>query len=305
MKNPSLMSKKLFTPNALLMWFGIGILWVLIKLLPHPWLEKLGIALGQTMRLCMPRREHIVATNIRMCFKELTPEQQQILIHDIFSSIGIGIIETGLAWWLPNDQIDVISTIEGLDYLKQAQATQKPIILCTGHFTTFEIAGRVLSNHLTFNAMYRQQNNEVYNFLMHKCRSTRLKEIIPRNDVRAILAALKTHIPLWLAPDQDYGRRRSVFVPFFGINAASITSPAKLAKLTGAIILPYFSYRLPNMRYLVSFQPPLEQFPSGDLEKDTLRINELIETGVRRAPDQYLWLHRRFKTRPLGEASIY
>jgi KDO2-lipid IV(A) lauroyltransferase len=305
MKSPTLFSKKLYTPKAIGMWFGLGVLWLMVKCLPRCWLEKMGICIGQLMRLFLPRRERIVATNIRLCFQDLPEAQQQKLIRDIFSSIGIGIIETGLAWWLTDSEINAISHIEGLEYLKQAQAAQKPIILCTGHFTTFEIAGRVLTNHITFNAMYRKQKNEVYNFLMHKYRSKRLQQIIPRNDVRTILAALKTQVPLWVAPDQDYGRRRSVFVPFFGISAASITSPAKLAKLTGSIILPYFSYRLPSMRYCLTFQPPLEHFPSGNLEKDTLRINRLIERGIRFAPEQYLWLHRRFKTRPAGDSSIY
>ncbi len=296
----------LLFPRHWPMWFGMGFLWLCVKLFPYPILMQLGSLLGQLMRLLLPKRRRIVAINLALSFPNYSANEREQLARRTFSSVGMAIFENAMAWWLSNEQVDSLCKIEGLNYLTEAIKTQKPIILCTGHFTTFEFCGRALTNHVVFNAVYRSQKNDVYNFLMYKRRAHRLPQIIPREDIRGIMNALKTNIPLWLAPDQDHGRKRSVFVPFFGVAAASLSSVARLAKLTGALVVPYYSYRLPqNNGYQVKILPPLDHFPTDDVVTDTARINQIIEAGVLQAPEQYLWLHRRFKTRPIGEQKFY
>lgn len=297
-------TRSLISPSYWGMWLLIGLLWLLTRLLPITTNLWLGKKFGLLMYRLLQQRRHIVEINLQMCFPELTREQRCVLAKKVFESSGMGIIENGLAWWAKASALAKVSSIEGMEHYQTALASDRPIILCTAHFTTFEIAGRMVADQFTYHAIYRPQKNLAYNAVMTSARKKHLASIIDRNDVRAMMAALKAKVPLWIAPDQDYGKKRSIFVPFFGIQAAAITSVAKLARLSNAVVLPYYSYRKDG-HYFIRFQPPLLDLPTGDLDKDTLRINQIIETGIRQCPEQYLWLHRRFKTRPKGEKGVY
>ena len=293
-----------FSPKYWPTWFAMGCLWLLVKIFPIHVNIFIGKKFGNLLYFFLKYRRHIAHINLQYCFPNYSKENREILARQAFESVGIGMIETAFAWWMPTRRLKKISRIDGWSHYQKALDSQRPIILCTPHFTTLEIGGRILADHISYHAVYRAQKNLAYNFLMKQARKNHLPSIIDRNDVRAMLNALKGSFPLWIAPDQDYGEKRSVFVPFFNVNTACITSVSKLAKLSNAIVLPYYSYRKDH-RYVVQFKPPLIDFPTQDLVADTLRISQIMEDGIRACPEQYLWLHRRFKTRPPGEKSLY
>ncbi len=186
--------------------------------------------------------------------------------------------------------------LEGEEHLQRALAAGRGAILLSAHFTTLEIGARAVCARMPVNIMYRPSRNAVLARFLLRERSKRAKRAIPRDDIRTLVAALGANEPVWYAPDQSYRKKGAQMVPFFGIPAATNTATSRLARMTGAVVLPYFVERLPgNEGYRVVIHPPLEDFPSGDAIQDATRFNALIEAQMRRVPDQYLWIHRRFK----------
>ena len=211
-----------------------------------------------------------------------------------------------MSWWATEKQLQKLVSIDGLQHLQDALQGGKGVILLSAHFTTLEIGGRLLALHAPFHVMYRKHKNPVIEQVMRKARIRNFEKAIPRKDLRTLLQSLKQNLPVWYAPDQDYGAKHSIFAPFFGIPAASITATSRIARMSGAAIVPFFQTRLPdNKGYRLTLYPALQDFPGEDIEQDTRRINQLIETAIREQPAQYLWVHRRFKTRPPGEAKFY
>jgi len=211
-----------------------------------------------------------------------------------------------MCWWTPTDKLILLFQLQGKEYLDAALAKGKGVILLSAHFTTLEIGGRLLAINTPFHVLYRSHKNPLFEAIMHQARSTHFEKAIPRNDMRGMIKSLKANTPVWYAPDQDFGRKNAVFVPFFNIPAATITSTSRLAKITGAQVVPFFQQRLPHDQgYQLNLLPALDNFPCGDDKIDTRRINEIIEQQIRKQPEQYLWVHRRFKTRPEGESGLY
>jgi len=286
-------------------WLGLGLLWCTTRL-PYSWQTGIGRLLGNTFRLFASHRKHIAQVNLTLCFPELAEQDRQKLLAEHFKSLGIGIMETAMSWWSTEKQLKKLVSIEGLGNLQSALQGGKGVILLSAHFTTLEIGGRLLALHAPFHVMYRKHKNPVIERVMRNARIRNFDRAIPRKDLRAMLQSLKQNLPVWYAPDQDYGARHSIFVPFFGIPAASITASSRLARMSGAAIVPFFQTRLPDNRgYRLTLHPALQDFPGTDIEQDILRINQLIEAEIRKQPEQYLWVHRRFKTRPPGEARPY
>lgn len=278
----------------------------LIAQLPYPWQLRMGRFFGRVMRIASPRRRHIAAVNLALCFPELSARQRTQLLHRHFESLGMTLVETSMSWWLPADKLRRLARIEGLQHLQQALQRGKGAILLSAHFTTLEIGAHLLAIQVPFHAMYRAHKNLLFDALMRRAREARCDNAIPRHDVRGLLRSLKAGLPVWYAPDQNYGKEHSIFVPFFGVPAATITATARLAQLSGAPVVPFFQERLAHgAGYLLKLYPALHDFPSHDLVHDTRRINEIIEQQIRRVPEQYLWVHRRFKTRPPGSANVY
>lgn len=277
-------------------WLAIGTLRAL-QPLPFALLAFLGRALGSiAVRLPMPF-VRIARTNLGICMPELLEPQREALLKEHFKSLGLGIFETATAWWGSKRRIAKLTQLEGLNHLRTALERGRGAILLSAHFTTLEIGGRVLCDALAreINIMYRPTKNTVLERFLARSRSNQAKRAIPRDDVRTLITALKANEPVWYAPDQAYRKKGAEMVPFFGIPAATNTATSRLARMTGAAVLPYFQERMLDGRYRMVIYPMLENFPSDDPVADARRFNELIEAQVRRVPEQYLWIHRRFK----------
>ena len=198
-------------------------------------------------------------------------------------------------------------SVEGAEHLEAALARGNGVLLLTGHFTMLELGARFITWHQPFHAMYRSHKNRLYETVMRRERERRCRlPALPHENIRGLLRAFKKGEAVWYAPDQNHGIRNSVFVPFFGVTACTVTATSRLAGLSGAAVVPYFPKRLPGAAgYEVVILPALPEFPSENVEADTQRINELLEHYIRQAPEQYLWVHRRFKTQPPGTPSPY
>ncbi len=259
------------------------------------------------MYYLVPRRRHIAETNIRLCFPELNAAEQHELVKKIFRSSGIFIVEIGAAWWSSDSKLSPLCHIEGMEHLDAAKQQGKGVILLSAHFTCLEIGGRLLHQHTPdFFAMYKYHRNPLVHYVMKYNRERGILGAIERSDILTLIRTLKAGNVCWYALDQDFGTFYAVFAPFFGIQTATLTATSRIAKITGAAVVPFFVRRLDDgSGYQLTFLPALEDFPSGDDLADATRTNALIEAEVRKAPDQYLWVHRRFKSRPEGEADVY
>jgi KDO2-lipid IV(A) lauroyltransferase len=287
-------------------WLGLGLI-KMMAMLPFPWQIALGGWIGYWFSKIARRRRRIAAINLALCFPELSQAERDQLLDAHFTALGIGLFETALAWWASDSKLQGLSRISGIQHLAEASAAGKGVILLTGHFTTLELGARFITWHQSFHAMYRSHKNPLYETVMRRERERRSRlPPLPHEDIRGLLRALKKGRAVWYAPDQNHGARNSVFVPFFGVTACTITATARLATISGAAVVPYFPKRLPGLGgYEVVVLPALTNFPSGDVEADTQRINALLEQYIRQAPEQYLWVHRRFKTQPPGQSSPY
>jgi KDO2-lipid IV(A) lauroyltransferase len=252
------------------------------------------------------RRRHITETNIKLCFPELNIKQQRKLVLKNFQSTALAIFESAIIWWWPAWRLRKLVTIDGLETFEQNNS--QGIILLAMHFTTLEIGAGFLSMHQPIDGLYRRHKNVVFDYVQRRGRERHNQHghVIARDDLRGMVKALKQGRVVWYAPDQDMGHRHSVFAPFFGIPAATVTATTKLAKLSNAIVVPFTQTRLDKGRgYRLTIHSPIVDFPSGDQHLDASRINAIIEHQIRLQPEQYLWMHRRFKTRPAGESSPY
>lgn len=279
----------------------------LMAALPFRWQLTLGGWLGRWIRRIARRRRQIARINLEQCFPEWSAAQRETLLDAHFASLGIGLFETAMAWWAPDEKLYGLARIEGAEHLEQALIRGKGVILLTGHFTTLELGARFITWQQPFHAMYRPHKNPLYETIMRRERERRSRlPPLPHEDLRGLLRAFKQGRAVWYAPDQNHGLRNSIFVPFFNIPTCTITATSRLAALSGAAVVPYFPRRLPEAAgYEVVILPALENFPSGDVITDTERINALLEKHIRQAPEQYLWVHRRFKTRPPGQPGFY
>jgi KDO2-lipid IV(A) lauroyltransferase len=286
-------------------WSGIAVLWCLSHL-SYAWQLTIGRRIGIIFHRFSRRRRSIAAVNLSLCFPEWSASKHEKIVAEQFVSMGIGVMEMAMSWWAPGRRIKKLARVDGLQHLQAALDRGKGVILLSAHFTTLEMGGRLLALHSPFHVMYREHKNAAFDRVMKSARIKHFGKAIPRGDLRGVLRSLQDNIPVWYAPDQDYGREQSLFVPFFGIPAASITATSRLARISGAVVVPFFQTRLPDARgYQLTLYPPLENFPGESVEEDTRRINRIIEARIREKPEQYLWVHRRFKTRPEGEPDVY
>jgi len=285
-------------------WLGFGVLW-LICLLPVPVLLRLGEGIGGLAGRLWQKRRYVVRVNLKLCFPQLEGAALEREIDAHFRALGAGIFEACLAWWASDARLRKYLDVVGLEHLDAAMAGGTGVLLLTGHFTTLELCARRIAMERPFHAMYRPLNNPLVDYVMHHWRQARAGlPALPRDDLRALVKALRQGRAIWYAPDQTLDFRNSVFVPFFGVPALTITATSRLAQMGRAKVVPYFPERA-NGRYRVTFGPALENFPGPDETADAARINRVIEAGIRHAPAQYFWVHRRFKWRPPGEKDVY
>jgi len=281
------------------------LLWLVTRL-PYALQMAVGRLIGRIALALARHRRHVAATNIRLCFPELDRREHARLLESHFLSLGQGVIETALCWWGRETQLRQEHLLIGEQHLAAARERGKGVILLSAHLTTLELGGRLLALHQPFHVLYRQHRNPLFEAVMQRSRARRFQTAIPRSETRRLLKQLGRNHAIWYAPDQNHGGSHPVFAPFFGIPAATLTATSRLAKMSGAAVVPFFQMRLPHNRgYLLTLCPALDGFPGDDPHADAARINRLIEDVIRDMPEQYLWVHRRFKTRPSGEASLY
>lgn len=289
------MRAALLAPHYWPTWIGLGFLRV-FEPLPFAFLVRLGAVLGTLVRWLPVRFTRIARRNLELCFPEATAEERERIYAAHFRNLGIALFETAMSWWSGDERIRRLTRMAGMEHLERALAAGRGAILLSAHFTTLEIGARAITSRAPVNIMYRPSRNAVLSRFLMRERSRRAKRAIARDDIRTLVSALGANEPVWYAPDQSYRKKGAQMVPFFGIPAATNTATSRLARMTGAAVLPYFVERLPGSAgYRVTVHQPLENFPSDDPVADATQFNALIEAQVRRVPDQYLWIHRRFK----------
>ncbi|AMK29959.1 lipid A biosynthesis lauroyl acyltransferase [Pseudomonas mosselii] len=289
------------------LWLGLGLLW-LVAQLPYRALLGLGRALGAVMYRVAGERRRIAARNLELCFPELSGDERQYLLKENFASTGIAFFEMAMSWWWPKARLARLAHIEGIEHLQAAQREGEGAILMAVHFTTLEIGAALLGQAHTIDGMYREHGNPVFDFVQRRGRERHNLDslAVERDDVRGMLKLLRKGRAIWYAPDQDYGIKQSIFVPLFGIPAATVTATTKFARLGKARVIPFTQRRLEDgSGYRLVVHPPLADFPGETEEADCLRINQWVEGVLRECPEQYLWAHRRFKSRPEGEPRLY
>lgn len=272
--------------------------------LPWPLQRALGGVLGGVLRLMVPLRRRAARINLRLCFPAMTEAEREALLRASFRDFGIGLFEFARAWWGSIAPIRRRARIEGLEHLTALRAQGRGVLLISGHFMTLETCGRLLCEHVPLAGMYRRYRNPVMEWAVKRGRLRYAAAMFGNDEVRAALRHLKQGGLLWYAPDQDMRGKDTVFAPFFGVPAATITATHQFARLTGCAVVPFF-HRREGDRYVLRIAPPLPDFPSDDATADSARVNAAIEAMVREAPSQYLWIHRRFKRRPGGARSPY
>jgi KDO2-lipid IV(A) lauroyltransferase len=295
----------MYSPRVWGTWLIVAIGWLLARL-PMSAIGKLGRWLGRIAYRLARSRRHIAEVNFRLCFPDLGEAARREMIQGVFQHVAVGALETMVVWLDPDRDLGDRVTIEGLEHLRAAQAEGRGVLLVGGHFTSLDVMANAVSRAVDLDVIYRANKNPVWEWLQVRGRSRYCDGVIERSDVRQMIARLKAGRTIWYAPDQDYGPKHSVFAPFFGAPAASITATSRLAKISGSPVIFASHFRDWNtMTWHVKFSEPLDGFPTSDEVADAARVNQVIENAIRAHPDQYLWIHRRFKTRPPGEAKLY
>lgn len=288
----------LYSPYNWPAWLGLGLLWLTSQWLPYRLTLSTGRVIGRLIYHLSAKRRHIAAVNLGICFADKTEQERETILHQHFESLGIGMLMIGFAWWAKQSKLKPLVEIEGVEHLQQSLELGKGVILLSAHFTDLEVTGRLLSLFQPIAVMYRPHENSVIEWAFNRNRRERFEAAIPRNEIRQVVRALKKNLPVWYAPDQSFKGRNSTLAPFFGEPAGTNTATSRLAKISGAQIILFTGYRKADgSGYKLVIDPPLEDFPSEDIQADATRINRLIEQAIAYAPEQYLWIHRRFKKR--------
>ncbi len=288
----------------------LGLMW-LLHWLPLPWLGRLGNGVGRLLFALMRSRRRITLTNLALCLPELTEAERHAIARTHFQSYARSVLERAILWWAPPARLQRLIRVK--PSVPTSAAAARPTIFLCPHFVCLEVAGVAITMEGPLCSIYTAQRNRVFDSALRKGRvrfATREEAerfLLSRADgIKPIIRAMRSGRPFLMLPDMDFGRRESIFVPFFGIPAATLTAPARLAAATGAQVIPVTTRFLPDYRgWEVEFHPAWEDFPGEDIEAATRRMNAFIEERVRDLPGEYFWSHKRFKTRPEGMPSVY
>ena len=284
---------------------ALALMW-LAHFLPSRAIAAIGSAIGGLAFWLIAKRRRVTRINLEKCFPEMDPRAREHLAREHFRAAGRTIFHLGIVWWAPRERLERLVRIEGLEHLRALGAT--PSILLAPHFVGLDIGGTRLSVEVNMVTMYSAQKDRVLSDRQIRGRSRfgRHKLFSRQEGIRAVLAGMREGLPFYYLPDQDYGPRDTLFVPFFGVQAATVPGLSRIARIVDARVLPCVTRMLPRgAGYVLTIEPPWENFPTADLAADTRRMNEYIERKVLEMPEQYLWMHKRFKTRPQGEARFY
>ncbi|NMF88347.1 lysophospholipid acyltransferase family protein [Aromatoleum petrolei] len=288
-------------------WLAVAIFW-LLHWLPLGVQARVGAAVGELLYRFAGRRRHIVNVNLRLCFPEMDESERDRIARAHFHALGRSMLERGLLWWASEARLKGMIRLEGHEHVDALIAAGRPVLLLAPHFLGLDMGGARFAMEFDSVSVYARQNNPVFDrWLFHGRSRFGDQLLLSRQDgVRGTVKAMKAGRPFYYLPDMDYGREDSIFVPFFGVPAATITGLSRLSRLARAAVVPVVTEMLPGGKgYVTRLGEPWADFPTADVEADTLRMNQWIESVVRTMPEQYYWVHRRFKTRPPGEKRPY
>jgi len=284
---------------------GLALIWML-HFLPLTALAGVGTCLGAVLYALARARREVVLTNLRLCFPELEEPQRRGLARAHFRAFARSLLEHGILWWGSKADVQALVRVEGLEHWRGI--SDRSVILLAPHFIGLDMGGIRLAAEFRLNSVYSRQKSAAADaiFIHGRTRFGQTTLFARQDGIRPMIKTLKSGEPVYYLPDMDLGARDSVFAPFFGVPAATITGLSRIAALAGAVIVPCVTRQLPGgAGYVVTLYPAWPDFPSGDLTADARRLNAFIEARAREMPEQYYWLHKRFKTRPAGEASPY
>lgn len=287
-------------------WIAIVFLMIL-AILPWAIQHRLATVLGNIAFKRLKSRRKTTIRNLEVCFPEWSTEQVIENSRQVFIDQMIGVFETLNAWYSPKWFKNRVS-IEGLEHIIQAQQQGKGVLLLGTHSTMLDAGGYLCAQFFEPDVVYRPQNNPLLDMLIYRCRATIYKAQIDHDDMRGLIRHLKDGDAIWYSPDQDFGLKQGVMAPFFGTPAATVTAHRRLLKISKAVAIPLYFYRdgdIKNPKYHVLIEPAVDPLPSEYELDDAIRVNKIIENQLRIAPTQYMWFHRRFKTRPQGYEKIY
>ena len=302
-------SPALLAPRHWPTWAALG-LYGLIGLLPWRARAGLGRWIGDRIYHYNHRRRHIVMVNLALCFPELEEKARERLARDYFRRLAQSSLDYGMLWWGSGARLDRKVSIEGMTHLLRCREAGRPVILLTGHTVALDFGATAITRRISTVGLVKPVRNPVIEWLMSRGRTRyRGRLFLRRHGLRPVIAALRRGEAFYYLPDEDLSHVKGgewIFAPFFGVPTATITALGRLARITGAAILPCESWYLPEEgRYRLTIHPPLQDYPTGEVVADTERMNRELEAMIRRHPEQYMWSLRLFKTRPEGEPSPY
>ena len=281
----------------------VGFLW-LLHWLPLPVLRALGGGLGSLLYALGRERRKVALTNLRLCFPEKSEAEREELARRHFIAFSRAVLDRTLGWWASKERLERIIRIHGAEHLNDPEG--KPIILLSPHFVGLDAGATRISMYVVGCSVYSNQKNPVFNKLLYDGRKRFNDTVLfsRQEGMRGIIKAMKAGHQFYYLPDMDFGATASIFVPFFGVQAATIPGVSRIVRLTGAKVVACITRQVAD-GYEVEVMPPWENFPGESVEADTEYVNRFIESQVLRMPEQYFWLHKRFKTRPPGEQRFY
>lgn len=298
---------QLIHPKNWLVWLAMGLL-RLLTLLPFRLQLFIGKQLGRLMYGLFPSRRRVVEINISLCFPEMSRQEQRVLVKQNFYSMGMMLPEIGLSWWSSDRRLKKFVEIEGLEHLQQAIEKGNGALLLGAHYSAMEIGARLLATQMDIPicVMYRPPKNAVVEMLIRRGRGRFVDTLLPRDDIRGLIKSLKQNKAVWYAPDQVYQDKGWEMVPFFGVPAATNLRTSRIVKLTKTQVISFYTQRkLDGSGYKLTLQAPFKDFPSGNDIVDATRIHQVFEDNIRKNPDQYFWIHKRFKNRNDLELDLY
>jgi len=298
---------KLLHPRYWLVWLGLGFM-ALLAQLPFRWQMCLGVYLGRLFYYCAPRRRYITERNIELCFPQWVADERNAFVFKHFETMGITVFEMGMSWFMPYSRLEKRFELKGLEHWQALKKQGKGALVIGMHFNTLEIANGPVNRLFNLHMTYRPHDNPAYDFIqcLGRERHNPNAGMVDRYDVRGMVKVLKKGDWLWYVPDQDYGPKVSEFVPFFGIDAATVAATPRLLRMAKVPAVGITFKRKDDLSgYVIEFLPPFQNLPSGDDAADLFALNQYFEQRIRENPSEYLWVHRRFKTRPKGEPSLY
>lgn len=288
----------------------LGLMW-LLHWLPLPVLGRIGEALGELLFVLMKERRQITLTNLALCFGEMPEHERRKIARAHFRAYARSVLERGVLWWASPERLRRLIEVDPA--VPTQLAAERPTVFLCPHFVCLEMAGVAITMEGPLCSIYSRQRNKAFDAALRKGRvrfATKDEAdrfLLSRNDgVKPIIRAMRSGRPFLMLPDMDFGRKESIFVPFFGVPAATLTAPARIAAATGGQVIPVITTFRPDYKgWKVSFHPAWENYPGDDIDTATLRMNAFIEDRIREAPAEYFWSHKRFKTRPAGMPSVY